>query len=191
MFADCWGQDDTQEQIVLNGQKMAIRKNLAEAIRAVRATDMIVPMWIDALSINQSDLTERARQVPRMGEIYDFAVAVFSYIGKPAQITESVFSFMETLVQHPGLRIKNNEFYFPSQEFLLGKSQDDKNTIEPSQLARLCAGLYKLLTRKYFQRVWILQVRLAAKGSLCLTDSLHRRWHMHPIQQYCARLNRE
>lgn len=183
MFADCWGQDDTQESVVLNGQKMTIRRNLAEAIRVIRTNNTIVPIWVDALSINQSDLTERARQVPRMGVIYDFAVAVFAYVGKPTHATESVFSFTEELFKHPMVRTKDREFYFPSREFLLGESQDDRNAIEPSRLAQLCAGLYKLLTKNYFRRIWILQVKLGAEIWLHSTDGLYRRWHMHPILQ--------
>ncbi|XP_014555389.1 hypothetical protein COCVIDRAFT_49375, partial [Bipolaris victoriae FI3] len=81
----CWGVDDTQEQIIMAGQKMTVRKNLAEAIRVIRNPNVIMPVWIDALSINQKDLIERARQVPRMGEIYDFATAVYSYIGNPTE----------------------------------------------------------------------------------------------------------
>ncbi|EMD91259.1 hypothetical protein COCHEDRAFT_1066856, partial [Bipolaris maydis C5] len=50
-------------------------------IRVIRNPRVVVPVWIDALSINQKDSIERARQVPRMGEIYDCAIAVFSYIG--------------------------------------------------------------------------------------------------------------
>lgn len=139
---------------------MTIRQNLAEAIRGIRKDNTIVPVWIDALSINQKDPTERAQQVPRMGEIYDFAVSVFSYIGKATEETESVFWFMRDLFNRPRVREKDNEFYFPSVEFPPSTSQDGQNTIEPKKLAQLCAGLYKLLTRQYFRRVWILQVRL-------------------------------
>lgn len=141
------------------GQKMTVRRNLAEAIRAVRNPKVIVPVWIDALSINQKDLTERARQVPRMGEIYDLAIAVFSYIGNPTAESESVFSFIKELFKHPIVRKnKSNEFHFPSEVVLRGQSDDNENTIKPDQFAKLCAGLYKLLTRQYFRRIWMLQV---------------------------------
>ena len=72
--------------MVLNGQKKAIRKNLASAIRSLRMTDKVVPLWIDALSINQDDMAERAREVRRMGTIYDNAVSVYSYVGKQRAI---------------------------------------------------------------------------------------------------------
>ena len=78
---DRWGTDATPEEIVLNGQRKNIRQNLAEAIRTIRTADKIVPLWIDAISINQDDLAERGRQVRRMGRIYDNAYAVCSYIG--------------------------------------------------------------------------------------------------------------
>lgn len=141
------------------GQKMTVRKNLAEAIRVIRNPNVIMPVWIDALSINQKDLIERARQVPRMGEIYDFATAVYSYIGNPTEGSESVFSFTKELFKHPIVRKnESNEFHFPSEDVLRGQSDGNENTIKPDQLAKLCAGLYRLFCRQYFRRIWMLQV---------------------------------
>lgn len=70
-----WGDDETMEEINLNGLKKNVRKSLADALRSIRYADSQQPMWIDAVSINQDDVMERNRQVPRMGEIYDFAKA--------------------------------------------------------------------------------------------------------------------
>ena len=115
-------------------------------------TELSVPIWIDALCIDQKNVAERDRQVPRMGEIYDIAIRVFSYIGKPTDDTKAVLDFMDELYRHP--RVRENEF----NEFHFGP-WDGGNTMKPDRLARLCAGLYKLLTRQYFRRAWILQVK--------------------------------
>lgn len=143
----------------MNGQKMAIRKNLAQVIRAIRLPDRILPIWIDALSINQKDVIERSRQVPRMGEIYDNAVMVYSYLGEPTEDIDSVFDFINELFKHPMVRTnKEKEFHFPSAKAVAGDDQPAENAIKPNRLAQLCAGLYRLLTRQYFRRAWMLQV---------------------------------
>jgi hypothetical protein len=87
---DRWGTDATPEEIVLNGQRKKIRQNLAEAIRTMRNAEQISPLWIDAISINQDDVAERGRQVRRMGQIYDNACAVYSYIGRCSEFHERV-----------------------------------------------------------------------------------------------------
>ncbi|KAF2640839.1 hypothetical protein P280DRAFT_359867, partial [Massarina eburnea CBS 473.64] len=84
---DRWGTDEAPVEIVLNGQKKLIRKNLAEAIRAVRMPNGIVPLWIDAMSINQDDVIERGRQVARMGAIYENATVIISHVGEQATDT--------------------------------------------------------------------------------------------------------
>jgi hypothetical protein len=138
----------------LNGQRKSIRQNLAEAIRAIRMTDKVVPLWIDALSIDQNNLIERGIEVKRMARIYDSAMSVYSYVGLPDNETDEVLKFIMELNKHPMIRWNDEG------EFHLG-AWNGENTIKPDQLAKLCVGLYRFLTRQYFRRSWILQVRLS------------------------------
>jgi hypothetical protein len=164
-FTDRWGTDETPDQIVLNGQRKSIRKNLAEAIRAIRMTDKIVPIWIDAMSINQDDVIERTRQLRRMGQIYDNAMSVYSFVGLPNQSTEDVSQFMAELNKHPMVRInESGEFHLGDWESVDGTTSYGKNIIKPERLAKLCAALYRFLTRQYFRRCWILQVSSSKKS---------------------------
>lgn len=152
---DRWGSDETQEQIVLNGQYKSIRKNLAAAIRTLRMTNSVVPMWIDAISINQDDIAERGRQIRRMGEIYDYAATVYSYVGQRAEDAEPALEFIKELNKHPVVRFNDlGEFHFGDWD----GSRYGENHIKPDRLIPLCVALYKFLTRQYFRRVWILQV---------------------------------
>jgi hypothetical protein len=117
----------------------------------------IVPMWIDALSINQDDVVERSRQVRRMGQIYEYAVAVHSYVGQADEETKEAFKFIAELEKHPMIRFNDmGEFHFGK----VSGSESDENQIKPKQLAKLCGVLYRFLTREYFRRSWILQASL-------------------------------
>jgi hypothetical protein len=116
--------------------------------------ERIVPMWIDAISINQADVSERGRQVRRMGAIYDCAKHVYSYTGRAETDTEELMYFMAELEKHPVIHL--NEM----GEFITdGKLTNGETRIKPERLAQLCGGLYKFMTRHYFRRSWILQVR--------------------------------
>ena len=158
----------------MNGQRKAIRKNLADAIRALRMTHNILPLWIDAICINQDDVVERGRQVQRMGQIYDNAMSVYSYLGQPDEDTVPALDFIEELNKQPVIRFnERSEFHFGDWD---GK-ESGENRIKPERLARLCASLYKFLTRQYFRRVWILQVSPVSalfwySVDVCIGDSV-------------------
>lgn len=112
-------------------------------------------MWIDAISINQDDMAERDRQVQRMGQIYDFAMKVYSYVGKTTEDTALALEFVEELQKHPVVLFNS------AGEFDFGKwdgTGHGGNRIKLDRLVILCVSLYRFLTRKYFRRVWILQV---------------------------------
>ncbi|KAJ4993175.1 hypothetical protein SVAN01_01150 [Stagonosporopsis vannaccii] len=148
----CWGTDVAQEKVTLNGQIMFIRKSLADAIRFFRAKNAIIPLWIDAMSINQQDITERSRQIKRMGQIYHNAVMVYSWTGPQSDYTEAACTLIDELCKHPVVRINDEaEFHFGEK---------------PRKLAKMCASLYKLLTRQYFRRSWVLQVAMASNPTI-------------------------
>ncbi|KAH6711201.1 hypothetical protein BKA61DRAFT_488615, partial [Leptodontidium sp. MPI-SDFR-AT-0119] len=46
-----WGNEDANESIIIDGKSLAIRSNLAAALRQ--------RIWIDAICINQADVDER------------------------------------------------------------------------------------------------------------------------------------
>jgi hypothetical protein len=47
---------------------------------------MPMRFWVDAICINQNDLNERNKQVPRMGDIYSMASRVWIWIGLPSKV---------------------------------------------------------------------------------------------------------
>jgi hypothetical protein len=63
---------------------LRIRKNLVDALRQLRTMAHFaagVPLWIDALSINQQDEDEIALQLPLMSHIYNCAGNVLVWLG--------------------------------------------------------------------------------------------------------------
>lgn len=84
-----WGEVDPQVEIMVNGLSMLIRHNLWLFLSVLKTKIKLgelsgyACLWIDAICIDQADLSERNAQVSIMGQIYQKAVSVFVWIGLP------------------------------------------------------------------------------------------------------------
>ena len=69
-----WGNpSDIRLITVDNDQAFPVTVSLDNALRHIRLQNKIRNLWVDAVSINQSDIKERSSQVPLMKEIYSRA----------------------------------------------------------------------------------------------------------------------
>ncbi|GIZ45998.1 hypothetical protein CKM354_000914100 [Cercospora kikuchii] len=68
--------------MLLNGLRLNITKNLAEGLRRLRSRIESKQLWIDAVCINQCDLTERSSQVAIMFDIYRLARNLIVWLGE-------------------------------------------------------------------------------------------------------------
>ena len=72
-----------RKSLCINGcQRIGITKNLFTALRRLRYHIAGRTIWIDAICIDQSDSTEREKQVSIMGEIYKKASSVLVWLGE-------------------------------------------------------------------------------------------------------------
>lgn len=166
-----WGADTTDSEIEMNGQRKTIRATLERTLRAIRLRDKMVPIWIDAVCINQADSKERSRQIPRMGTIYDNASSVIAYVGEQADDSDQAIELIKAL-QEPMMRINDKgEWHFGLWSFEDGSAQYGENRSPPERLARMAAALYKFLTRSYFRRAWILQEMAWASNPVIVVGS--------------------
>ncbi|RYP68488.1 hypothetical protein DL771_006640 [Monosporascus sp. 5C6A] len=80
-----WGNTHASQPVRINSQNLRVTENLGQALRGLRnafipeADDL--PLWIDALCINQQDERERNQQVAIMGDIYRRAERVLIWLG--------------------------------------------------------------------------------------------------------------
>lgn len=74
-----------------------ITANCERAIRRLRLPDKSRRVWIDAVCIDQGDLTERTHQVALMSRIYMSAAEVIAYTGEGTQQTDKLFDSLNDL----------------------------------------------------------------------------------------------
>jgi len=77
-----WGDGfDKMEMTLEADDDFTVNASLHDALIAVRALDHTIVVWIDGLSIDQSNEAERATQVQLMDQIYKKAASVVVWLG--------------------------------------------------------------------------------------------------------------
>ncbi|KAK5735307.1 hypothetical protein LTR17_008314 [Elasticomyces elasticus] len=155
----CWGTGrDDQSIRVHNGEKafaLQVYEHLYEALLALRKPDRDRSLWIDALCINQKDVEERNRQVPRMTEIYSGATNVCIWLGKADTQSDMALKF---------IREKMLSLWS------FDKLCDDKEHVDS------WAALLELMKRPWFSRRWVVQEVALAKAGTVHCGHEHVSW---------------
>ncbi|KAK8102260.1 hypothetical protein PG984_015406 [Apiospora sp. TS-2023a] len=88
-----WGDPLPTDKLVIGEDydALGVASNLAVALRSIRHPSQVLTLWVDAICINQADLTERAHQVGLMGSIYYWARFTIIYLGPPKPGVEVLF----------------------------------------------------------------------------------------------------
>lgn len=76
-----WGDESNKKRILLNGFPMLVTANLWAALDYLRTHRRQLPIWVDALSINQAHVAEHSRQLRIMPHIYTRATTVVVWLG--------------------------------------------------------------------------------------------------------------
>ncbi|KAL3421888.1 hypothetical protein PVAG01_06044 [Phlyctema vagabunda] len=76
-----WGSSEDRQEILLDGLVTTITKNLHSALYHLQHNSATRSLWIDALCIDQKNISERNEQVRQMHQIYKSAVQVLVWLG--------------------------------------------------------------------------------------------------------------
>ncbi|KAI1398638.1 HET-domain-containing protein [Hypoxylon fuscum] len=176
-------KDDLSHAIICNGQRMPIGLNLNDALHHIYVeTDIAPPLfWVDAVCINQSDLTERAAQVALMTSIYYNASNVVVWLGKEDQDAHEALSIISEYV--PAL-IKIILELLPGRtggtEAGMVNLYDDAKLHEKYDLTPRSMdswkALVRFLSRRWFNRIWIVQEMVFNQSHLICCGPLRFNW---------------
>ena len=134
--------------ININHRGFAVRENLWHFLNAARLRGLKCSLWIDAVSIDQDNVTERNHQVQYMGHIYSQASQVIVWLGLATEGTNALARHLLRSQQQRPL-----EAYRETRHL---------HEIHVSH-ALIDAGAQDLYQRDYWLRTWVIQEILLAK----------------------------
>jgi hypothetical protein len=160
------------------GKTLVITSNLYGFLVKERATerDGIAVFWIDQISINQSDLEEKSRQVTMMGEIYASAALTIVWLGTGIAEDTAILGHIVEFFKHA------DEFLYKFQN--MKKSQhvereenkmDEKHPICEIPDQALDAFI-RFISSHYFRRIWIIQELIKSPQSCLMVGRILWPW---------------
>ena len=163
-----WGTDIAVKPIFINGVPVNVTQNLFDFLTVYSSRRDRVPLWIDALCINQIDEVEKTQQVKRMGSIYSHAKLVIVWLGPDNSVTgkflRRYISSFETVDALTGQFFAGRAwniftFTFTVLRYWIGMILG---------LLLLCTPnthlVAELLGNPWFERVWTLQEYVLARN---------------------------
>ncbi|RDW58717.1 hypothetical protein BP6252_13193 [Coleophoma cylindrospora] len=161
-----WGDKNDKVPIRIGGRPANITRNLFDALRAIQNERTLngMPVWADALCIDQDDKEEVIREIKRMVQVYREASRIIVWLGKIPDtcdlhgITPSVDLKSIPPLQEADIRAVN------------GASSQIRQRTYNKILS--CLALFQM---PYWNRTWIFQELMAAHlGSIFFFwDKLH------------------
>lgn len=158
-----WGDEEPGHIIVLDNKYFRIRSNLHSFLVMTKRKRRLLEswLWVDALSINQTNVEERNHQVQQMGLIFSGAREVISWLGDSHGIATYLDSIEQRYIQGKGHRLRNflqgTTEYYQQLEFYQSEYWKRAWITQEVALARqvtLCAGLaemtFELFPSTYF-----------------------------------------
>lgn len=142
--------------------ELSITQNLAVALRSLRLVDQERTLWVDAICINQAyDSAEKESQIPRMAAIYTLAQRVIIWLGPETDDSELALSTLAHLGRQ--VQIDLQGFRYRSPEATEKRWFHPAEPLPYSQA--VCESIRRLLSREYFERLWIVQEILLADSN--------------------------
>ncbi|KAH8632799.1 hypothetical protein IG631_11433 [Alternaria alternata] len=84
----CWGAPRPPSTIKLNGNMTSVPASSEAALRRMRLSGRPRTLWIDAICIDQSSMTERSEQVAFMSTVYRGGMRNLIYLGEDDGMAE-------------------------------------------------------------------------------------------------------
>ncbi|TLS30537.1 hypothetical protein PpBr36_02704 [Pyricularia pennisetigena] len=156
-----WGDAKVRRTISINGEEVQVNASLEECLRQFcqpDQDDLPYHLWVDALCINQADLSERSAQVMRMKDIYSAAEEVLIWLGPEGEHTRAAIACFETICFETmciGQRMRNDGNL--DRHYFEVAADQWKTVAMRGADSEEMRGMFDLLTRDWFCRVWILQ----------------------------------
>lgn len=154
--------------ITCNGATMHVTANLNDTLMmlSLGRLNRQQYIWIDALSIDQENVSERNEQVRLMSEIFKAAEGVIIWLGEEDEFCNDAFTVIERLAEIPEEAwnyVSYTGFYHPEECFgAIG--------IQPLTFHNWL-GFLGFIVRPWFRRAWVVQELALARSAVAVCGS--------------------
>jgi hypothetical protein len=170
-----WGIQMCDKHILCDGQELRVTTNLAVALDNLRLADKSRWMWIDAICIDQTNLSERNQQVSMMRDIYARADMVLLWIGDEIAHSKEAFGLIVKLAKFWQIReVARSQTGDTRPALQLWLSTTEESSLRP-QDRNSWDSLFSLFSATYFERTWIIQeIAVSARATVvCGTQKVN------------------
>ena len=160
-----WGDPGKGENIIVNDEMFTITKNLAEFLRGLYrlqerdpkyAFDTL-PVWADAICINQSDLEERSSQVQLMQAIYTHSQCTIAWLGPQDSSSGSTIQFLQNFTKSASMSKDGKRIWLPRDSSDIFIRRTSNGTMDFQYMKQWMRSIDLLFEREYWQRTWTFQ----------------------------------
>ncbi|KAL6702445.1 hypothetical protein ACN47E_001857 [Coniothyrium glycines] len=173
----CWGDADDTLDIQLRFPNSAqnscdskdhttrvfrITRNLEHALRALRLANTERSLWVDALCINQGDVTEKKFQVSMMNVIYATSKRVVVWLGKEDIYSRFFIRFSEVYSKYNSecdpIELDNKDHVKQiAKDEMLSSLLVELEGKQHHLSSKFHRSLHQISRRPWFKRVWVYQ----------------------------------
>ena len=143
-------------------RSISITKNLAEALPYLRDATKPRTLWIDAICIDQENAKEKGKQVSRMAEIYKSSSQVLVWLGPKMSASSAVIEFLNELSCQISVDWATSKI--SSRPEAVKDWEETRDSFFTNE--QLLDGLFQLVTRPWFERLWVWQEIRAKENAL-------------------------
>ncbi|KAJ8112467.1 hypothetical protein OPT61_g5173 [Boeremia exigua] len=165
-----WGTEIRDHDILCDGRKLKITKNLHDALQKLRHPIAVRKLWADSICIHQQNTEEKAHQVANMGRIYATAQQVLLHMGldpsNHAPDVASLLKDMRSLFDHELAKFEN-----PDWNLISFLSPND-----PLVEDKRWQSLEVLFQLPWFKRGWVVREAGLARECLVIWGDSEFRW---------------
>ena len=172
-----WGDPTDTRPVNVNCRDFNITQNLYEALLHINELSSVFEeglsrqsesgqadlfLWVDALCINQRDIDEKSKQVPRMTEIFSSAYTVLIWLGTFEKLGRKILG-IELLLHVLESTSPLDQFTRPTLTFVLTPEPRD-----PADAAiRLVETYMEIMGNDWFRRGWVVQEYALSQQKPC------------------------
>ncbi|KAI0436599.1 heterokaryon incompatibility protein-domain-containing protein [Xylaria telfairii] len=165
-----WGDQGLTFPFICNNQELRIHKNLRDALPYLARRRSTLPIWIDAICIDQSNSVEKFSQIRMMHSIYRQATQTWIWFGCGADYIKEAIKLLPE-VGRIGEELE-------TQKRKSGNEFTKDSTTLPSASSPIWKPVRKLTQNKWFDRLWVVQEAALSKRIRVLYENDEIDWEV-------------